>query len=106
MSDVLVQVDEPMQVIAIVNDAGVPGPPGPAGPAGSGGQSWVSAAASETPDGVRRTFTTPSAYLPGDLIVYLNGLRESYVSQDGPTSFTFSEAPISGDQITLLYRTS
>ncbi len=75
------------------------------GSAGTG-QAWLSAGVTEAPDGTRRTFSTPSAYVAGALIVYLNGLRESHITEATATTFTFSEAPVSGDQISVFYRTT
>lgn len=57
----------------------------------------------ESPDGTRKTFTVPEAYISGTLAVYLNGLHETYVSETTSTTFTFEDAPQTGDVITLSY---
>jgi len=57
----------------------------------------------ELPNGVRTLFTTPTAYTIGSLQVFLNGLKEGFITQTSTTTFTFDTAPITGDSITLVY---
>jgi Tol biopolymer transport system component len=58
---------------------------------------------SESPDGTRTVFTVPETYISGTLAVFLNGLHETYVSETTSTTFTFEDAPHTGDVITLNY---
>lgn len=58
---------------------------------------------SESPDGTRTTFTVPEEYISGTLAVFLNGLHETHVSETTSTTFTFEDAPHTGDTITLIY---
>lgn len=88
-------------------DVSAVGPQGPQGATGaSGGTVWSIGVPAEAPNGSRTVFTTPSAYVASGLMVYLNGLRETNVSETTATTFTFSTAPITGDIISLFYRTS
>lgn len=73
---------------------------------GLAGTNWDSATPLESPNGSRTTFTTPSAYVSGGLLVFLNGLRETHFTETTATTFTFSTAPLAGDEITLLYQLS
>ena len=57
----------------------------------------------ESPDGSRTVFTVPETYISGTLAVFLNGLHETYVSETTSTTFTFEDAPLAGDVITLSY---
>ena len=87
-----------------VNLVPVAGPAGPTGPPGPGGGDWVSDAAPlETPDQARTTFTTPDSYIAGTLRVYLNGLRERFVTETSPTTFAFEDAPWAADTIRVDY---
>lgn len=72
--------------------------------AGNGVGSWLSGAPVETIDGVRTTFSTPNPYVTGGLIIFLNGLRESHFTEASSTTFTMSEPPLVGDDLTILYR--
>jgi len=85
-----------------------PGPPGASitGPAGPPAENWTSSVPLEMANGVRVTFTTATPYAPGGLVVWLNGIRETHFVETTPTTFTFSEAPFTGDEVTLLYQTS
>ena len=58
---------------------------------------------SESPDGSRTAFTVPETYITGTLSVFLNGLHETHVSETTSTTFTFEDAPHTGDVITLNY---
>jgi hypothetical protein len=58
---------------------------------------------SESPDGSRTVFTVPETYISGTLAVFLNGLHETHVSETTSTTFTFEDAPHTGDTITLSY---
>lgn len=80
----------------------VAGPPGPAGPPGAGGNDWISDQAPvESPDGALLTFTTSVPYVSGTLRVFLNGLRESHVTELTSTTFAFEDAPWGVDAIRL-----
>lgn len=57
----------------------------------------------ESPNGSRTVFTVPEEYISGTLTVFLNGLHETYVSETTTTTFTFEDAPHTGDLITLNY---
>lgn len=56
-----------------------------------------------SPDGVATTFTTPDAYATNTLLVFLNGLTESQITEATSTTFTFSTPPITGDDIHVFY---
>lgn len=58
----------------------------------------------ESPNGVRRSFTTPSGYLPGTLKVFLNGLRERWITETTANTFEFDVAPVAQDFIDIEYR--
>lgn len=60
----------------------------------------------ESPNGSRTVFTVPETYIAGTLTVFLNGLHETYVSETTTTTFTFEDAPHTGDIITLNYAVS
>lgn len=96
------------QLIAtgVVAPAGPQGIQGPIGTGGSGGNTWQSGIPNELPNGVRTLFTVPATYVAGSLQVFLNGLRETYISEASTTTFNFSTAPITSDIITLFYRTT
>lgn len=73
---------------------------------GGTGTAWYTGVPTESPDSLRTTFTVPAAYVPGGLVVFLNGLRESHFTEATSTTFTMSEAPLAGDELMLMYRTS
>lgn len=85
---------------------GAQGLPGTNGTNGTNGNVWALGVPTESPNGVRTVFTVPAAYITGGLAVFLNGLRETFVTESSTTTFTFSSAPFTGDTITLFYRTS
>lgn len=69
----------------------------------------VLAEASGTIDGVNVDFTTPSAYHPGTLWVYLNGLLVQRDGDEGPVelggnAFRLREAPFPGDTVHAYYQ--
>jgi len=82
---------------------GIPGTNGIDGINGTGGN-LTTGVPNELPNGVRTVFTVPVTYVLGSLQVFLNGLKESFVSQSSTTTLTFETAPITGDKIELLYR--
>jgi hypothetical protein len=65
----------------------------------------------ETPtgaiNGTNKVYTTSSAYVAGSLSVYLNGVRQGrtndYTETTG-TTFTFINAPLVGDSLTVDYQ--
>lgn len=77
---------------------------GPSGSDGSG--ATVNTIPLELPDDSRVMFTTPSEYAQNTLQVYLNGLLESHITPASPNMFTFSEAPYTGDDIRIIYKTN
>lgn len=79
---------------------------GTQGPPGAGANSWSSGTPVESPNGVRTVFTTPTSYITGGLLVFLNGLWETYITQTSSNTFTFSSAPVTGDAISIFYRTT
>lgn len=70
----------------------------------TGTGAWATGAPREAIDGIRTTFSTPAAYVTGGLIIFLNGLRESHFTEATSTTFTMSEPPLVGDDLTILYR--
>jgi hypothetical protein len=73
---------------------------------GMSGSSLIFTTPNEAPNGVRATFTTPSAYFPGSLGVWLNGIKEGFVTEATTSSFTFEDAPKVGDTIQLMYNSN
>jgi hypothetical protein len=72
------------------------------GPSG-GSSTLTKEPAVESPDGVNMIFTTSSVYITGSLTVYLNGLRERYITELGTNQFTFTQAPRIGFLIDVEY---
>ncbi len=70
---------------------------------GSGG-TLFSENPSGTIDGFNKNFTTSFDYISGTLMVFLNGLRESNITETGLDSFSFSTAPASGSNIVVTYQ--
>ena len=70
---------------------------------GSGSLQLVKESAIETPNGVNMIFTTSSNYISGSLTVYLNGLRERYITELDTNRFTFTQAPRIGFLIDVEY---
>ena len=74
-----------------------------------GGQAWVvDQIPVETPNGARTLFTT-GTYIAGSIRVMLNGqvlTRVNDFTETSATTFTFVNAPLTGDVIRLDYRTS
>lgn len=60
-----------------------------------------------TVNGVNTVFTTATAYRTGTLRVYVNGIRQktSYFSETTSTTFTFTTAPSTGDEVLVDYET-
>lgn len=71
---------------------------------GGSGDEWSTSVPVEVANGVRTVFTTPTPYSPARLIVFLNGLKESHFTETSANTFTFSSAPLTGDEISLLYK--
>ncbi len=44
-------------------------------------------------NGVNRVFSTSSAYVAGEIEVYLNGLKEVFFTESSDTTITLDEAP-------------
>jgi hypothetical protein len=69
----------------------------------------VLAEAIGTIDGVNRDFNAPSAYWPGTLFAYLNGVLIRSVDVNGPiekggTDVEMKEAPLTGDTLHFYYQ--
>jgi hypothetical protein len=75
------------------------GPPGDSG----GAASIYNGPPLESPNGVQTIFTTPDDYEPTSLVVWLNGLRETYISELTDNTFEFEDAPYSTDTIEIQY---
>jgi len=82
-----------------------PGPQGPRGPAGNGAQVF-----NETPagavNGSNRVFTTANTFQTGTTCVYINGVREllnTHYTETSSTTVTLSDAPQTGDDVTIDY---
>jgi hypothetical protein len=63
-----------------------------------------------TIDGANTDFTTPSAYFPGTLFAYKNGLLIRAIDDDGPIEqganmVRMKEAPLTGDTLHFYYDT-
>ena len=71
-------------------------------PKGSGAN-LVKEFAVGTVDGVNKNFETTQNYFPNTLTVFLNGLRERYITETGGKTFQFDEAPLSGMFIDVEY---
>jgi len=56
-----------------------------------------------TINGVNVDFQTSIRYVPDTLSVFLNGLRERYITQLGDKDFRFDVAPVSGDIVDVEY---
>ncbi len=56
-----------------------------------------------TPDGTVTTFTTPDLYVPGSLMVFLNGILERHITELSVSTFSFSTPPVFGDEIRVCY---
>jgi len=108
--------NDPVQLfLPVQGTAGPQGPPGPQGPAGPQGPPGTSGSAvkfvwGEIPtgaiNGTNQVFTTASAYSPGLLAVFLNGMRQRHpadYSETGSQTFQFVAAPLSGDSISIDY---
>jgi hypothetical protein len=58
----------------------------------------------EQPDGIRTIFTTPDVYIPGSLMIYINGLYEFKAIPLGNHQFMIDNPPLSStDEIRLVY---
>jgi hypothetical protein len=102
----LISVSEPApQEINIYGPGGPPGPPGPAGPPGSGIEIW-----GETPigtvNGINKNYTSAYPYRPNLCAVFLNGIRQRRIddyTETGSQSFSFVNAPLPGDSLSIDY---
>lgn len=61
-----------------------------------------------TVNGVNKDFRTPSPYVPGSVVVYLNGFSKEKAADDGWEEtgydrFRMKEAPKVGDQVQVYY---
>lgn len=90
------------KVIVTGGSGNIPRPTG----GGGSGESFMNDIPPQVADGVRTSFNTNVPYISGNLIVFLNGLRESHFSEVNSTTFQFSSAPLTGDEIALFYQTS
>lgn len=76
------------------------------------GQTWkVDRIPFESPNGSTTVFTLPEGdtYVANTLVVYLNGqalTKTADFSETTSSTFTFVVAPLTGDVIRLIYRTS
>ena len=95
----LVEVVQPAPILLTVEPMGRQGPRGV-----DGEGAWTIGTVVETSDGTRETFSIAGGYDSGSMVVFLNGLFEPNVTEASATTITFSEAPLSGDTISLLYR--
>jgi len=72
-------------------------------PSGTG----VSMEPTPAPDGAETTFSVTDAYIPGSLRVWMNGLlqrrTEEYTESPTTGEFTFTTAPLSGDELWVEY---
>jgi len=50
-----------------------------------------------------KIFTTASRYLAGSIEIYLNGIKERYITEDSDTQFSFLEDTELDDYITVSY---
>lgn len=60
------------------------------------------------PNGVTTTFSTPTAYKPGTVSVWVNGIRkirdwDNGFSEAGSPNVTMTEAPLAGDSLQAQY---
>lgn len=86
-------------------ETGAAGPQGPPGP--GGGDEWVT---NEVPsgavDGINNVFSTAFAFVSGETAVSINGLRQTlnlHYTESGISQVTISDAPFTGDIITIDY---
>lgn len=102
----IIEVNSPVTVVSVaeVGPQGAAGPRGLSGSAGTG--STKHTAPLEAANSLRTIFTTPDNFTSGSLVVYLNGLVESYVSELEGNQFVFEEAPLTGDTIRVVYTVS
>lgn len=49
---------------------------------------------SGTVDGTNCVFTTSEAYAPGKISVFINGLKEHYFDETGPSEIVLEQAPV------------
>jgi len=79
---------------------------------GSGGTNTTTAGtvkkATVTPaaDGSTTVFTVPDTYVTNTLLVFVNGVVESQITETSGTTFTFATPPLTGDDIHVFYATS
>ncbi len=102
----LISVSQPApQEVNIYGPGGPPGPQGPPGPPGSGVETW-----GETPggavNGINKNYTSAHAYRPNLIGVFLNGVRQRRIddyTETGSQSFSFVNAPLPGDSLSIDY---
>lgn len=80
---------------------GAPGPPG--SPGGGGSAQTIGEIPTGAIDGVNATYLTTAAFQPNTAAVYLNGLRERFITESTSTTVTFDTAPLAGDLVTIDY---
>lgn len=100
VGSVVLELDSTATATVITGGKGDKGDTGPTGPQTVRKPYLVP---TQSPDGSRLVFTTPTAYVPLSLAVFLNGLQEYYITETSTTQFTFSTPPISTDTIKLEY---
>ena len=49
------------------------------------------------------TFTTTNQFVTGSLVVYYNGIKEKYITENGTTGFTFPYDTLADDDIEVSY---
>src|SRR5215475_2781610 len=93
---------EPAPIVS-APQTGLPGPPGPTGP-------LAQMTHGEIPfgliDGLNNAYTSAAVYVPDSLAVFLNGLRQRRgddYQETGTNSFSFLNAPITGDSLSIDY---
>jgi len=72
-------------------------------PSGAVGAGIIKESAIGTPNGVLTVFETSENYYPASLTVYLNGVRERFITELGGKQFSFSSAPRTGFVIDVEY---
>lgn len=90
-----VDVEVTETVVAVIT---VEGPAGQPGPPGAGVMVYMGALTGAKDSG-NTTYTTGFAFQPGTVRVYLNGLRERYVTATAPNTVTFQDPPSAADDI-------
>ena len=73
------------------------------------GKAWIRPVSSGAVDGVNRVFSTPTMYVSGSVVVYLNGVALDKLNDNnwielGGNLFELAEAPRHGDSVWVYYR--